>query len=107
MKHIKIYENFSDNESDIEVGDFAIFYYDEVAQYTYHAKLNPTLKDYINNNVGYITNVSNKENLWIEVLYENLPYSSNKIILTKDNIVKYSKNKEELEIYLNANKYNL
>lgn len=105
MKHIHLYEDFSN--LDIEFGDYAIFYYDELSQYAYHAKLNSTLKDYINNNICLVINVSNNENLWIEVLYDDLPYHSNKILLTKNNIVKYSKNKEDLEIYLSEKKYNI
>lgn len=107
MKHIKIYENF--DYSNIKVGDYAIFYYDDISQYAYHAKLNAERKDFINSHVGMIINVSNMENSWIEVMYDEIipTYNSNKILLTKDVMIEYSKDKEKLEAKLSANKYNL
>jgi len=106
MKYIKKFENLTEGP---EYGDYAIFYYDDLAEYAYHAKLNSERKKFINSNVGMVINVSNKENLWIEIQYdEEIPtYNNNKILLTKDNMIAYSKDKDELEARLSANKYNL
>ena len=106
MKYIKKFEKIAEGPG---YGDDGIFDQDELVEDAYHAKLNSERKKFINSNVGMVINVSNKENLWIEIQYdEEIPtYNNNKILLTKDNMIAYSKDKDELEARLSANKYNL
>jgi len=111
MKYIKEYETI---ENQLNDGDYVICYYDKLARYAYHAELTDELKEFINNNVGRINIVSRVQYTWIDVSYENIPYNLmnkfsdiNSILLTKDAVVDTSPDKEELEVKLSANKYNL
>lgn len=119
MKYLKKFESILYNESDyseddIQKGDYALFYYDKLAEYAYHARLTPELKTFINDNIGIINIVSAKQNTWIEVIYENIPDnikfkfdSYGRILLQKDALKYFARTKEELEQKISAKKFNL
>jgi hypothetical protein len=115
MRYLKTYEAINDN---LQIGDYVICKTDTGDE---------KIIDFIENNVGqyvrYITN--NKEvvdNFRYVIEYENVSFELSNYSYTfsyerdipnicmrvdRDEIIKYSKNKEELETIINANKYNL
>ena len=110
MKYIKTFESMNI----MNEGDYALFYYDEIAQFAYSVRFSQELKELINNNIGKIKHISNSTYNWISVEYDNIPsnlqynfHHDGTILLDKDNVVEYAKTKEELEIKLSINKYNL
>jgi len=113
MKYLKHFE-YNEDPPYINDGDYVLFYYSETENYAYHIGLDTKLKEFINNNIGYVITSSSINNEWINVQYDNIPkdivYKFNKgneVLLTKHNILEVAKTKEELEMTLSANKYNL
>jgi len=111
MKHLKIYEKYYK----LEIGDYVICW-------DYYLRNNDDYKninDFLKNNVGQIIDITNKLTTGVEnyvVQYDNIPYNLNKyttsfykssIPMTSKDILQYSKDKSELEIMINSNKYNL
>jgi hypothetical protein len=111
MKYIKKFESILNK---IEKGDYALFHYDKLAEYSYNTKLTPELKSFINDNIGIVDIVSVEGNNWIYVIYDNVPYNllhkfnnGSGILLDKDALVDFSKSKEDLEDKISAKKFNL
>jgi hypothetical protein len=103
MRYIKTYE--SKNKPDL---------YDYVICETRIAR-EQDLQEFLRNNIGLIVVASTSDTRY-HVRYYNLPnHLLNYCINTEntdidfdfDEIVKWSKNKEDLEIYITADKYNL
>jgi len=112
MKYLKTYEEV--NERELQIGDYifcdgSFGFSEEVA-------------NFIENNIGqYVANDSNDRDILI-IQYENVPNELRKnLYYTDENYTTYenaaimerweikywSPNKEDLEIYLDSNKYNL
>lgn len=104
MKHIKTFEE----KTKLKIGDYVICH--TIAKYVHNS--DETL-DFIHNNVGKYVKYARSYDLKYCIKYENVPKLS-EINLYDDlfwfdkyEIVDYSDNKEELEMKLAANKYNL
>jgi hypothetical protein len=118
IKSFKIFEKLKDVP---EIGDYAI-----MQILTGDFKLD----NFVNNTIGQISDVQLSEpdpsmsvNLYNEiqrigVIYNNVPvkirwwfskmsHNKYKRLYTPNNLVEFAKTKEELELKLNANKYNL
>ena len=107
MKHIKIYENI---DNDPKIGDYVICnenlsYYDELVNFLSNNVGRIVLKNYTIVNVcfDYLVQYDYipKE---LDIYFYN---SSNLRPINIDDIIKFSENKEDLEMYINAKKYNL
>ena len=117
MKHIKNFEDIKKSQLP-EIGDYVICKDKSIA-------LDEETKEFISNNIGKIINIitTGRPTALYIVKYDNIPNiakkwfgspSSTKRRLTDDSrqmrlneIIKFSKNKEELEDYLIAKKYGL
>ena len=106
MKYIKKFENLKDEP---EVGDYTICISPNFV-------VNEKLIDFIESNIGRITkmyDVSSLKSKKYYILYDNVPISleyyfdKNTRIFNEDEIIEFAKTKEDLEIKLQANKYNL
>ena len=106
MKYIKTYEDLNIYKEP-KIGDYVIC--------TTNDTTSPGLKEFLEQTIGKCIN-TNFNFLIIEyqyvpneILYTNFDLTTGKIRrgVMKDDVLYYSPNKEELEIYLNANKYNL
>lgn len=103
MKYLR---KFEDLKEEPVVGDYVIIESNDI--------INLNLKHFIENNIGQITKFF-KFDETVLIKYTNVPkdlriwFSSNAQIITfKLEYIKYfSNNKEELEVILTANKYNL
>ena len=121
MKYLKRFEDINNEEP--EVGDYVIVY----DTFTYTTNM-IEWREFMNTHVGKLINkrdsgAHNSKRMFYDVEYENIPENIKKIIFkykfdpqtnkatekgfTIDEIVYWSKNKEELELKLAANKYNL
>lgn len=123
MKYLKKFENINDTEP--EVGDYILI---KVNLQEYGKK--EIINNFINNTIGKVYKIYNDD---IRVSYENIPdeikgWFSKPIytpslkfinaikgvgegeytrLFSKDRIVVFSKNKKDVEPYIQANKYNL
>ena len=96
MKYLKTYES----SISYSVGDYVIIQTENIP-------------DFIENNIGQIIKIANYNE--ISVKYENIPIKYKSYYFTDNNerrfvnsqILHCSKNKEDLEHILTANKYNL
>lgn len=98
MKYLKTYETYLP----VEVKDYVI------------ATSWSMIKDeaeFINNTIGQIDRIIGDD---VSIKYDskllkkyNIQFANNRIILSKGQIKHVSKNKEDLEIFLNTKKYNL
>lgn len=104
MKYLKQYEDYKDIKNP-NVGDYVLM----------RSEANiPEISDYINNNIGKVTKTYQYS---IEVTYDNppiinLPPDAAKFPFTdrefsKNQIVDFSENKDELESKISSKKYNL
>jgi hypothetical protein len=106
MKHLKHFENINEPE----VGDYAIC----------ENYVNSNLKildDFLLTNIGLITNIHNRVKDYPYIIkFEKIPaelktYTEDnmgtEMMFQKEEIVHFSKNKEDLEYIISANKYNL
>lgn len=107
MKHLKTYEIIKNNDPQIE--DYVICR----VLYISNDKLK-NLLNFIENNIGLIVGLDTSSyNTRFVVEYDNIPkeiknyFKSNVFFFSKEEIVKWSKSKKDLEIYIDANKYNL
>lgn len=117
MKHIKNFKDIKESQLP-EIGDYVICEDESIA-------LDEETKEFISNNIGKIINIFTKgitkgsKTIYI-VKYENIPNiakqwfglfsacdSDDTRQMDLSEIIKFSKNKEELEEYLVAKKYNL
>lgn len=70
-------------------------------------------KDFVNNNIGLCTGIHSGDQFPFEVEYENLtPYlekffNKNKTNFSRNEILYWSDNKEELELILQSRKFNI
>ena len=103
MKYIKKFE-LLDEKIYPKVGYYVIMETSSVDNY---------LVNFIESNIGIISNVFKNKNTIVCVSYDNIPYNINSYFesnLRQFNInqIKYmSEDKSELEYIINANKYNL
>jgi hypothetical protein len=107
MKHLKTYKQ---NTDEPQIGDYVI-------AVTYVADLS----DFVNNNIGKIIRQRQRKpglppiiEGYYKIQYQNIPpdiksdfFNDNSRLFLKKNIIHFSKNKEDLEIYLDQNKYNI
>lgn len=107
MKHLKHYEKYHYENINAQIGDYVI-----IDPYT-HPK---EVENWILNNIGQIIDIENYDTYIVK--YENIPtgwedhFSYNdeqkNIRKTQKSGIKHiSKNKEELELIISQNKYNL
>jgi len=100
MKHIKHFKNTNKPQA----GDYVICIENGGIQ---------AVKNFVDNNIGIIVKVKNRPNFPYRVKYENIPieieewFTDESREMSEKEIIHFSKNKEDLEIYIQANKYNL
>jgi hypothetical protein len=120
MKHIKNFEDIKESQLP-EIGDYVICKDKSIA-------LDEETKEFISNNIGKIINIYNSKikvgiitkkqtiipNTLYIVKYDNIPNIAKKWFGSDDSrqmrlneIIKFSKDKEELEDYLITKKYGL
>ena len=103
MKYIKKYEYLQD---DPQVGDYVIC--NEIGGMDRNNKLD----NFIKSNIGQIINIDFDDSIPYDIEYK-IPieydehFVSNCRIMYRDEIIHFSPNKEDLEPYINAIKYNL
>ena len=115
MKYLKTFEEVNIDEP--KVGDYAIFF-DEI--YEIGSGVSSDFNEYvyfINNNIGEIIKIEKNDDYKYHVKFENVPINIIRYFDTasdyyylrfhKEEILYWSKNKEELEHILAAKKYNL
>jgi len=103
MKHLKYFENIEEPQ----VGDYVIC--EELSNLT------PDICNFISSNIGIIEYTKNDDGeTSYYIKYENVPEDiffltlrNNKRDMSREEIIHFSKNKEDLEYIINANKYNL
>ena len=115
MRHLKTYENMSDN---LHIGDYILVHYD------LDPVLDIELANYLNNNIGQIPYGSDLSKKYITVNYHTTPNKRildyfqdqtdyEKIdniyrrVIEKSYIIAVSKNKDDIEAIVDGNKYNL
>lgn len=103
MKYIKKFEDINEPE----VGDYVICSEE-------HDGLSKKLIDFTSNNIGQLIEIDGTQYYPFVVKYDdNVPlelevnFLHNTRGMMRAEIIHYSKNKEDLEMILNANKYNL
>jgi len=113
MKHIKLYEKYTNK--DIHIGDYVLV--DVVTIY-------PNYKKFVNNNIGQVTNVHPTLGIYPDgfatIEYENIPkdiifkfdtdnLEKNTTVIAFKNIIYFSKEKKDIDIQsiLTSKKYNL
>lgn len=114
MKHIKQFEEINNT---IEIGDYVVL---NDTTYTYNSDFS-IFSNFINNNVGRISNITLRVtgNVY-DIDYFNVPtdlhlyFSMNKntgtlydMSVPEDEIIFSSKSKNDAELYIQTNKYNL
>jgi len=100
MKHLRKYENVKSKGP--SVGDFVI-----CKSHTNSSYIGRKIDIFIKTNIGEIIAKNWDE---FEVKFDNVPELLNDYMIDhyrKNEIEHYSKNKEDLEVYIDANKYNL
>jgi len=115
MRHLKTYENMSDN---LHIGDYVLVHYDESIEFG--RGNDEIIIDYLNSNIAQILSFDRPDDNYITVNYETKPSkrilmffepSVNKKlykkVINKNYIIAVGKDKEELEAKLTAKKYNL
>jgi hypothetical protein len=106
MKHIKYFENVYEPQ----VGDYVIC----EEEYS----VDDAVDSFIKNTIGIIIDIKYDKKYPYIVAYENIPDAIRKDYFTledfkrtrqmmREEIIHFSKNKEDLEYYIQANKYNL
>lgn len=119
MKYIKTYEN---SQKPPKIGDYvAINPSKNLPVNNIYINI---IKDFLKNNIGQIINIKkekvmfppgklNKINYMLAVKYENVPedvsgfFKNNIKVFNLSSVAAFGKTKEEVEIKLSANKYNL
>ena len=108
MKVRKFNENINENEP--EIGDYVICHSDESGE--------KSLNEFTSVNIGIIIDKTSKDmiNYPYSIKYDDLPsklssYTNNNdyntIPFKKEEILYFSKNKEDLELILNTKKFNI
>ena|ERR1035437_7669137 len=107
MKHLKKFENISEPQ----IGDYVLCEDKYV--------INDEVKKFLKNTIGKIININDTTTPPYSIQYENIPNTiSNEYFdyldvnttiryMHKNEIIHCSKNKEDLEIYIESEKYNL
>lgn len=107
MKHLKKFEIISNN---ISIGDYVLVKYRTIKDNA----LLKQLSNFINNTIGIVVKINDSD---IYVKFENIPnnlilffshtnFESTKCIL-KYNIIDFSKTKEDLELKIQTQKFNI
>lgn len=110
MKHIKTFENITE-DSKYNIGDYVLIDFRNMITES------PAFVNFVENNIGKVIDI---DGVLIKVQYDNIPDVShfkndsdrnpfnNNYVKLHESWIKYaSNNKEDIEAYLNANKYNL
>jgi len=114
MKHIKLYENYTNK--DIHIGDYVIVNVDNLSY--------PNYKKFVNNNIGKVTNIhpslGNCPGGFATIEYENIPQDiiyrfdtnnleKNTTVIAIRDIIYFSKEKKDIDIQtiIASKKYNL
>ena len=110
MKYIRTFESIN---SSLQVGDWVIASLtSQRAPFTTYPN-DPQLIDFLNSTPGQITTIVRKNEEYIKVRYDNIPdiindrFTNNLRTCVDEQIVLHAKTKEELELKLASNKYNL
>lgn len=110
MKYIKEYEELI-NHYDPQIGDYVIC--NEIPR-KYIGNDDKNIEDFLKNNIGiYVKNQNSVQNSYV-VKFNNIPKnmalrfdSTGQRAFSRNEIIRFSPNKKDLETYINANKYNL
>ena len=103
MKHIKLFEEYN-NQSDIQVGDYVICDPEPFAD---------ELQPFIRSNIGQCSKYDEDATFPYVIYYENAPEDlfeksyPKHLEVDHHEIIHFSSNKEDLEIFISVNKYNL
>ena len=111
MKYLKRFEDINIDEP--KVGDYVITF----DNCDYGSKYNDYL-DFVNNSIGKLYTIKNEYSDNYRVIFYNVPesivqwfttnhYDEKYLVVDREEILYWSKNKEELEHILAAKKYNL
>jgi len=102
MKYLKLYEENIENKP--KIGDYVICEDKSIA-------LDEESKEFISNNIGKIIGIGDLGGIKKQLnLYYIVKYDYNatpQIVMYLDEIIKFSKDRNELEEYLTAKKYGL
>lgn len=111
---IILFEKFKNNIKSLRINDYVICHDESTALLRRN-----NLNKFIDNNVGRYVEYDSTADFKYVVKYENIPINLRDIFQMNDDdvdgliwfdkteILKFSKNKEDLEIYLQIKKYNL
>jgi len=106
MKHIKTFEKL--NQKKPQVGDYVICQDEE-----------DDLISFMNNNIGKIIDISHNDKIPFDIEYENIPSNiqnyfgfnnnikNNNRVMSREEILYWSKNKEDLKQIILQRKYNI
>lgn len=88
MKYIRTYES----NDQPQITDYVYCQYNE--------RWSKDLDNYLNHNIGYLYEIKNQ--------YYNVRFDDHRLFkFTKEKILYWSKNKENVQLYIDATKYNL
>lgn len=126
MKHIKPYSSrniFGDKQNkELEIGDYVLLGDNRIVRYA--DEIIDNITNFVSTHIGQYIKLLKKEQEdvmfdWIYVIqYDNVPEELKDYFLSengfetckrtnRENIIHFSKNKEDLEPYINSKKYNL
>lgn len=110
MKHLRLYEEFTNK--DIEIGDYVVIYPPKT-KFGVIASEQQKYEEFLKNNIGVVVNVNNVHNN-IKVKYNDVSFFIKRLFYSDDTImihpqfVKYvGKTPEEVKIQAEAGKYNI
>jgi len=115
MKHLRTYENFESSVKELNrmprTGDFVQLNYKNDEQYFDVHNTYDAIKDVINNNIGEVVELKHMFELLVKYNYSPFKDDPGKITqyINSDtnHIVDFAPTREELEIKLTANKFNI
>ena len=112
IKNFKLFEN---NENKPQIGDYVVLNYKDNYRFSpgFRRNIQYNINDFLNGCIGKICLIIEQNK--VGVSYEKIPnnlldffYKNNYYTIAYlEEIEKYSSSKEELELYLQAKKYNL
>lgn len=110
MKYIKKFELKKSDKNRPHVGDYVLVY----EKLSNGDEFDNIYNDFIQNNIGKINYIDTSKEFPFYIEYENIPEEIdeyfneyNEIRVTLKNLIYYSNNKEDVELQIKANKYNL
>lgn len=115
MKYLKSFEvldKYSINNKDYTIFDLKIGYY---VKANYGNAMEKEVRDFLDKNIGIIVNINRNKNIF-QVEYVNVPENIKeyfdeagylRLLFDISGLIEYAPTKEELELKLTYNKYNL